>query len=88
MYRKDLKMVTELIASKEFNWKPEIIEAEDKSVFIPGYVVSTEAGNTPVVFNSKFADLPTSGMWGDLEESDDTLLDKLAGDWSGFGSER
>ncbi len=81
-------MVTELIASKEFNWKPDIIEAEDKSVFVPGYAVSTEAGFTPIVFNSKFADLPSCGMWEDRKESDDALLQQLGGDWSGFGSEQ
>lgn len=81
-------MVTELVASKEFNWKPDIIEAEDKSAFISGYAVSVEAGITPIVFNSKFADLPSCGMWEDRKGSDDALLDKLGGNWSGFGSEQ
>jgi len=86
--RKDYKMVIELIASKEFNWRPDIIKADDESLFIPSYIVFTEAGITPINLNSAFADLPSCGMWGDLKESDDALLDRLGGDWSGFGSEQ
>jgi len=81
-------MVTELIASKEFNWNPYIIESDNKSVFIPSYGIYTEAGITPIIFNSKFNDLPSSGMWEDCEESDEELLYKLGGYWSGFGIEQ
>jgi hypothetical protein len=81
-------MVTELVASKEFNWKPFIIESDDKSAFVPSYDVSTEARSTPITFISRFADLPTSGMWRDRRESDIALLYKLGGNWSGFGGEQ
>ena len=80
-------MVIELISSKEFNWEPEIVEADDKNAFFPSYAVSTEATNTPVFFNSKFADLPSSGMWEDLQESDEELLDKIGNSWGGFGGD-
>ena len=88
MYRKDLEMVTELIASKEFNWKPDIIEADDNSIFVPSYVVYAEAVITPIVFKSKFSDLPSCGMWVDWAESDDELLNKLGSYWSEFGGEQ
>ncbi len=77
-------MVTELVASKEFKWKPDIYDAK---LFMPGYVVSTEARITPVMFNSKFIDLPSCGMWTDRKESDEELLQQIGGNWSSLGDE-
>ena len=81
-------MVMSEIASKKFNWKPEVMEGDDTRVFTPNYVVTEEAVPSVESFRSKFADLPTFGMWADRKESDDELLEELGSGWRGFATEQ
>jgi hypothetical protein len=75
------------IASKQFNWQPNLVKADDPRVFEPSYVVVEEAETLALFFKSKFADLPTFGMWADRTESDDELLEALGSGWRGFATE-
>ena len=81
-------MVMAEVASKKFNWKPEVIEGDDPRIFIPSYTVTEEAVPSVASFRTKFADLPTFGMWADLTESDDELLEELGSGWRGFATEQ
>ncbi|MBL7119882.1 MAG: hypothetical protein ISS53_04295 [Dehalococcoidia bacterium] len=80
-------MVMELIASREYNWQPQVVEADDPQVFKPNYVVAEEAETCFVSFKTKFGDLPSSGIWADRTESDDELLEELGSGWRGFATE-
>ena len=76
-------------ASKDFNWKPEVVKADDPQLFWRDYVVAGEAATRPPLFvKTKFADLPSSGIWADRSETDDELLELLGGDWRDFGTEQ
>lgn len=80
-------MVMTLIASIDFNWQPNVVEGDDPRKFIPTYVVKEEAVPIVKFFRSKFADLPTFGMWADQTESDHELLEELGSGWRGFATE-
>ena len=81
-------MVMSEVASKKFNWKPRIMEADDVRIFTPDYVVAEEAEVTVASLKSSFADLPSSGIWEDRTESDDELLEELGSGWRGFATEQ
>lgn len=55
--------------SIKFNWCPQVM---DDPIFMPECVVTSEAETTEITFKSKFADLPSSGIWAD--RTDDELL--------------
>ena len=71
----------------DFNWQPEVVAGDDARIFTPNYVVTEEAVPSVEFFRSKFADLPSSGIWEDRTESDDELLEQVGGDWRGFATE-
>jgi hypothetical protein len=79
-------MVIPEVASKKFNWRPEIMD--DPRIFTPEYIVMSEAETSEGAFKSKFADLPSSGIWADRTESDDELLEELGSGWRGFATEQ
>ena len=81
-------MVEASIASKDFNWRPQVVEADDPAMFLPTYIVAEEAATRLVSFKTKFADLPSSVVWADRSETDDELLELLGGDWRDFGTEQ
>jgi len=80
-------MVMASVASIDFNWKPDVIEADDVRVFTPNYVVSEEAKTEVASLRSGFADMPSSGIWEGRPESNDELLEQLGGGWQGFAIE-
>ena len=55
---------------------------------IPDYIMAGEAIIRLVSFKSKFADLPTFGLWADRTQSDDELLEELGSGWRGFTTEQ
>jgi len=77
-------MVIAIIASKEYNWRPEIIEGDDPTVFEPSYIILATPKPTEGTFESSFADLPAFGIWKDRKESDDKLLEEFGSGWRGF----
>lgn len=77
-------MVMATIASKEYNWSPEIVEGEDPKVFQPNYIILPTPKPTEGSFESSFADLPAFGIWKDRAESDDEILKELGSGWRGF----
>jgi hypothetical protein len=81
-------MVTNLIASKDFNWKPEVVEGDDPRLFAPEYSVSEEAGKTVRSLRSGFEKMPSSGIWKNRLESDEELLEELGRGWRGFACEQ
>ena len=81
-------MVRESIASKKFNWNPAVVEGDSQRIFTPNYVVREEAKTSVKSFKSKFADLPSSGIWADRTESDEELLEELGSGWQGFATEQ
>lgn len=81
-------MVIELIASRDFTWKGWRPEVDDARVFKQDYVVLEEAVTSEGYLKSKFADLPSSGIWADRTESDDELLEELGNGWRGFATEQ
>jgi hypothetical protein len=76
------------INSRKFNWQPEVIEGDDTRVFIRNYVMTEEAVPSNDSFRSKFADLPSAGIWEKREKSDDELLEELGSGWRGFATEQ
>lgn len=83
-------MVMDEIASKKFNWPREIpvtIEG-DPRLFMPDCDVSDEAKTTILSFRSKFADLPSAGIWENRTESDEELLVELGSGWRVFAAEQ
>jgi len=81
-------MVTATISSKDFNWCPEVVEGDDPRKFIPDYIVAEEAKTSEAYSKSKFAELPSSGIWADRPESDEELLEELGSGWRGFATEQ
>ncbi len=81
-------MVMASIASIDFNWQPEVVEGDDPRIFTPNYVATEEAETSEGYLKSKFADLPSSGIWADRTESDDELLEELSSGWRGFATEQ
>ena len=69
-------MVIELAASRAFTWKGRR----------PDYVVVEEAETSEQSLKTKFADLPSAGIWADRTESDDELLEELGSGWRGFAT--
>ena len=81
-------MVMAREASIDFNWQPDVVEADDPLVFTPDYVVTNAAPlSYLVVVRSKFADLPAFGIWADRPQSDDELLEELGSGWRGFATD-
>lgn len=81
-------MVIDTIASRKFNWKPDVVEGDSQRIFTPNYIVTGEAVPRAGFFRSKFADLPAFGIWADRKESDDELLEELGSGWQGFATEQ
>jgi hypothetical protein len=81
-------MVIATIASKEYNWRPEIIEGDDPKVFEPSYIILPAPKPEVGSFKSSFAYLPSAGIWAERTESDDELLEELGGGWQGFATEQ
>lgn len=81
-------MVMASIASIDFNWQPQVVEGDDPRVFTPKFVVREEAVLTVGFFRSKFADLPSAGIWENRTESDEELLEELGCGWRGFATEQ
>lgn len=78
------------IASKKFNWPRDIpiIIKGDPRLFTPDYNVSDEARRTVESLSSRFADLPSAGIWENRTESDEELLVELGSRWRTFASEQ
>lgn len=82
-------MVMATTASIDFNWIPNVVEGDDPRIFTPKYTVTGEAVPPSVEsLRSKFADLPTFGMWADRKETDDELLEELGSGWREFAAEQ
>jgi hypothetical protein len=81
-------MVTARIASKEFNWKPEVVEGSDPELFSPEYVVKEEAGKTVQSLRSGFEKMPSAGIWKNRAQSDEEMLEELGSGWRGFTCEQ
>lgn len=77
-------MVMAEIASKNFNWRPNVIESDNPQIFEQTYYVEKEANTTTQSFQSSFADLPSAGIWKNRVESDNNLLEELGGNWRSF----
>lgn len=74
--------------SRIFNWEPNVIQGDDPRKFLPDYyIVKEESAQSVKFFISKFADLPTFGMWADRSETDNELLEELGSGWRGFATE-
>lgn len=83
-------MVMAEIASKKFSWPrdiPVIIEG-DPRLFISDYNVSDQAKPTVESLCSRFADLPSAGIWENRTVSDEELLADLGSGWRVFASEQ
>jgi hypothetical protein len=80
-------MVMAEVASKTFNWKPDVMEGDDPIIFTPGYTITEEAVPSVGFFKSKFSDLPAFGIWVDRVEGDDELLMELGSGWRDFAAE-
>ncbi len=78
-------MVMATIASRDFNWQPDVVVADDPRVFARQYVVKEEA--TTRSLKGGFADIPSASIWQDRTETDSMLLEQLSGDWRGFAIE-
>ena len=84
-------MVSTELDFKKFNWPPTVpivVEAYDVRMFTRDYSMTGEAVPSVGFFKSKFADLPSSGIWADRKESDDELLEELGNGWRGFATEQ
>lgn len=81
-------MVMAEVASKKFSWRPKVVEGADWRVFTPDYIVTEEAETSISFFKTKFADLPSAGIWANRTESDEELLEKLGSGWRGFATEQ
>ena len=77
------------INDMNFNWRPrKVAKVDDPSLFAPRYEVVAEATSLIASLKTKFADLPTFGLWADRTESDDELLKELGSGWRGFANEQ
>ena len=81
-------MVMAAISSRDFNWRPEVVEGDDPKVFEPTYIILPAPKPEEGSFKSRFADLPSAGIWADRIESDDELLEELGSGWRGFAAEQ
>jgi len=81
-------MVIELIASRDFTWKGWRPEVDDARIFKQDCIVMDEAETSLESLKTKFADLPSAGIWADRTESDDELLEELGSGWRGFANEQ
>ena len=82
-------MVMATISSKDFNWYsqvPHVMEGDDPKVFEPTYIILPAPKPEEGSFESRFADLPSAGIWTDRTESDDELLEELGSGWRGFAT--
>ena len=79
-------MVMATISSKDFNWRPEFVEGDDPEVFEAAYIILPAPKPAEGSFISRFADLPSAGIWADRTESDDELLEELGSGWRGFAT--
>ena len=61
---------------------------EDPKVFEPAYIILPAPKAEEGSFESRFADLPSAGIWADRTESDDELLEELGSGWQGFATEQ
>lgn len=77
-------MVRELIASRDFTWEGWRPVIDDARIFTQEYKVIEEADTSKQSLKTKFADLPSAGIWADRAESDDELLEELGSGWRGF----
>ena len=66
--------------------KIEVIKGDDSRKFIRKYDMTSEAEPSVGFLKSKFADLPSAGIWADRTESDDELLEELGSGWRGFAT--
>jgi len=80
-------MVMVPMASIDFNWQPDIVKGDDPQMFSPKYIVVEEARTTIGYLKTRFADLPSAGIWKDRIESNDELLEQLGGDWRSLAIE-
>lgn len=83
-------MVMAPIYSKDYDWYqkvPQFMEGDDPRVFEPTYRILPAPEPEVGFFKSRFADLPSSGIWADRTESDDELLEELGSGWQGFATE-
>ena len=80
-------MVMAPIYSKGFNWRPKVVEGDDPQVFEPTYRILPAPKPVVGSFRTRFADLPSSGIWADRTESDEELLEELGSGWQGFATE-
>jgi len=81
-------MVMTEVASKKFNWQPNFVKGDDPRIFTSGYTVREEAVQSVGCYKSKFADLPSAGIWENRAESDEELLEELGSGWRGFATEQ
>lgn len=79
-------MVTELIASRDSTWNGWRPAVEDARIFKQDYLVIEEAETIEESLKTKFADLPSAGIWADRTESDEELLEELGSGWRGFAT--
>jgi hypothetical protein len=79
-------MVRATIASKEYSWYPQIVEVDDPQKVIPEFIVTEQAQTSIDSVKTKFANLPSAGIWADRTESDDELLEELGSGWRGFAA--
>ncbi len=78
-------MVMATIASRDFDWRPDVVASDDPEAFNPEYTVEGAAITEIQSVKSSFADLPSAGIWQDRKESDEAMLEQIGGDWRGFG---
>jgi len=81
-------MVMATISSKDFNWRPEVVEGGSPEIFEPTYIIIPTPEPEVRFFRSRFADLPSAGIWADRAESDEELLEELGSGWRGFATEQ
>ena len=79
-------MVMATISSKDFDWPLDVVEADDPKVFEPTYRILPAPKPEEGSFKSRFADLPSAGIWADRTESDGELLEELGSGWRGFAT--
>ena len=84
-------MVMATICSIYFDWYsqvPQVMKGDDPQVFEPTYRILPAPKPVVSSFKSRFADLPSAGIWADRTESDNELLEELGSGWRGFANEQ
>ena len=79
------------IASRGYNWYsqvPQVMKGDNTEVFKPTYIILPAPEPEVGFFETRFADLPSAGIWADRTESDDELLEELSSGWRGFATEQ